>query len=106
MPNSYDLHGKSVIVTGGAKSSGRAITELLVASGATVRIWDANTAEVMGASSNIVDITRGYVRTRVASTQAPYSTCPAVEPGIERIGARNLSMASPNKTMEPTPCAA
>jgi len=25
MPNSYDLHGKSVIVTGGAKGIGRAI---------------------------------------------------------------------------------
>jgi len=57
MPNSYDLHGKSVIVTGGAKSIGRAISELLVSSGATVRIWDANTAEVTGASSDVVDIT-------------------------------------------------
>jgi NAD(P)-dependent dehydrogenase (short-subunit alcohol dehydrogenase family) len=46
MPNSYDLHGKSVIVTGGAKGIGRAITELLVSSGPTVRIWDANTAEL------------------------------------------------------------
>ena len=57
MANSYDLHGKSVIVTGGAKSIGRAITELLVASGATVRIWDANIADVNGASSDVVDIT-------------------------------------------------
>ena len=57
MPNSYDLHGKSVIVTGGAKGIGRAISELMVSSGAKVRIWDANTAEVTGASSDIVDIT-------------------------------------------------
>ena len=57
MPNSYDLHGKSVIVTGGAKGIGRAITELLVVSGATVRIWDANPAQVTGASSDVVDIT-------------------------------------------------
>jgi len=57
MPNSYDLHGKSAIVTGGAKSIGRAIAELLVASGASVRIWDANPAQVSGASSDVVDIT-------------------------------------------------
>lgn len=57
MPNSYDLQGKSAIVTGGAKSIGKAIAELLVASGATVRIWDAKPAQVSGASSDVVDIT-------------------------------------------------
>jgi 2-dehydro-3-deoxy-L-rhamnonate dehydrogenase (NAD+) len=57
MPNSYDLQGKSVIVTGGAKSIGKVIAELLVASGATVRIWDANPAQVPGTSSDLVDIT-------------------------------------------------
>ena len=57
MPNTYDLHGKSAIVTGGAKSIGRAITELLVANGATVRVWDVAPCEVPGASSDVVDIT-------------------------------------------------
>src|ERR1700674_1174076 len=57
MPNSYDLHGKSVIVTGGARSIGRAIAELLVASGAIVRIWDIDRAQVSGASSDVVDTT-------------------------------------------------
>jgi NAD(P)-dependent dehydrogenase (short-subunit alcohol dehydrogenase family) len=42
MPNSYDLHGKFAVVAGGAKRIGRGITELLLASGATVRIRDAN----------------------------------------------------------------
>ena len=58
MPNSYDLAGKSAIVTGGAQGIGRAISERLLASGAQVRIWDAQPAAVHGAHSSIVDVTR------------------------------------------------
>jgi 2-dehydro-3-deoxy-L-rhamnonate dehydrogenase (NAD+) len=57
MPNSYDLQGKSALVTGGAKSIGRAIAELLVASGASVSIWDLTSASVPGTASCIVDVT-------------------------------------------------
>src|ERR1700730_4254744 len=38
---------------------------------------------------------RGCVRTRAASTPAPYSTCPVVEPVIERIGARDYAQPRP-----------
>ncbi len=57
MPNSYDLHGKSALVTGGANGIGRAVAELLIASGASVTIWDLNPANVPGAASAIVDVT-------------------------------------------------
>lgn len=73
MPNTYDLHGKSAIVTGGARGVGRAIAELLVASGAKVRVWDANPAQVPGASSDVVDITQA------AGIQAALSRLPDAE---------------------------
>ncbi len=57
MPNTYDLGGKTAIVTGAAKGIGRAIAELLVANGCAVTIWDANPAEVPGTTSVRVDIT-------------------------------------------------
>jgi 3-oxoacyl-[acyl-carrier protein] reductase len=45
------------MVTGGAGGIGRGVAELLVASGAIVRIWDIDRAQVSGASSDVVDIT-------------------------------------------------
>jgi 2-dehydro-3-deoxy-L-rhamnonate dehydrogenase (NAD+) len=76
MPNSYDLEGKVIIVTGAAKGIGRSIAELLVASGATVRIWDANPAEVPGTSIDLVDITDP------AAIEAALSRVPHPQPDI------------------------
>jgi len=58
MNNAYDLAGKFAIVTGGAKSIGKSIAQLFLANGCDVIIWDAHRAEVPGARSFLVDITR------------------------------------------------
>ena len=58
MANRYDLAGKFAIVTGGAKGIGRAITERLLESGASVWVWDAVQVDVPGARSSVVDISR------------------------------------------------
>ena len=38
--NSYDLHGKVAVITGGAQGIGLAVAQRLHASGATVLLWD------------------------------------------------------------------
>ncbi len=44
MATSYDFSGRSAVVTGGAQGIGRAVAERLVGGGASVAIWDRDTA--------------------------------------------------------------
>ncbi|WP_372524424.1 SDR family NAD(P)-dependent oxidoreductase [Piscinibacter sp.] len=58
MPDSYDLAGKTALVTGGATGIGKAIAKRLLLSGARVLVRDARPASVEGAEAEMVDITR------------------------------------------------
>jgi NAD(P)-dependent dehydrogenase (short-subunit alcohol dehydrogenase family) len=49
MPNTYDLDGRTAIVTEGAKGIGRAIACRLLGAGATVWTWDLVDAGPHGA---------------------------------------------------------
>jgi 3-oxoacyl-[acyl-carrier protein] reductase len=57
MPVTYDLHGKTAVVTGGAKGVGKAIVERLSHSGAQVHVWDLNPIELNSVKSTKVDVT-------------------------------------------------
>ena len=58
MPVTYDFTNQNAIVTGGARGIGRAVSQLLLASGATVWIWDIDPVELAGARSIAVDVTK------------------------------------------------
>lgn len=51
--NQIDLKGRKAVVTGGAQGIGRAVVERLIASGATVSIWDRDGALAEQAASEI-----------------------------------------------------
>ncbi|WP_430396118.1 SDR family NAD(P)-dependent oxidoreductase [Ferrovibrio sp.] len=61
--NQIDLKGRRAVVTGGAQGIGRAVSERLLASGASVAIWDrdaalaAVVAKEIGAQAVAVDVT-------------------------------------------------
>ncbi|MSP44743.1 MAG: SDR family oxidoreductase [Xanthobacteraceae bacterium] len=68
MANTIDLKGRNAVVTGGAQGIGRAIVERLLASGASVAIWDRDgalaerAAGELGGRGNVIavacDVTR------------------------------------------------
>jgi NAD(P)-dependent dehydrogenase (short-subunit alcohol dehydrogenase family) len=56
----YDFTSQNAIVTGGARGIGRAISQLLLASGANVWIWDIDPVELAGTRSIAVDVTKRH----------------------------------------------
>jgi NAD(P)-dependent dehydrogenase (short-subunit alcohol dehydrogenase family) len=57
VPNTYDLSGKTAIVTGAGKGIGRAIAQTLVASGCKVWSWDEQPRALDGVHSETVNVT-------------------------------------------------
>ena len=100
--NEIDLKGRRAIVTGGAQGIGRAVAERLIASGATVTLWDADralveaTAEAIGAEfveTDVADWDR--VRSAMART--------AAEMGGVDIMVANAGVAGLNETVADYP---
>ena len=74
--NSIDLKGRVAIVTGGARGIGFAITERMLASGASVAIWDVDQDALSRAATALAD--RGKVFTAKVDVTSEHSIAPAV----------------------------
>ncbi len=97
--NRIDLDGRRAVVTGGAQGIGRAIAERLLASGATVTLWDRDPGELestrralgSGTGGAVVDVTDPESVERAAA--ATIETAGGID-----ILVNNAGVAGPNAT--------
>lgn len=90
--NAIDLHGRHAVITGGAEGIGLAVAERLIASGASVSLWDANESLLQVTSEKLSQ--KGTVHTcsvNVADASAVQKAADDVE---QRFGAVDILVAS------------
>ena len=102
--NTYDLKGRRAVVTGAAQGFGRAITKRLLASGASVALWDLDADETARAARELDGRGRIFTRTvdvaEIAEVDAAAAATIAELGGIDILVA-NAGIAGPNhKTWE------
>ena len=82
--NSYDLSGRTAVVTGAARGIGRAVAERLLASGANVMLWDIDEAALEALPAALGGTDRADVAT--ADVSDPHAVEAARARTVERFG--------------------
>ena len=105
--NQFDLKGRRAVVTGAAQGFGRAITERLLASGASVALWDLDEAETTRTAGELKGRGTVFAQTVDVSSMAEVEAATAATAkafgGIDILVA-NAGIAGPNhKTWEYPP---
>jgi 3-oxoacyl-[acyl-carrier protein] reductase len=105
--NKIDLHGRNAVVTGGARGIGLAIAQRLLASGASVSLWDLDAEALQSAAKALAG--QGTVQTVVVNVAKPESVQAAAEEMLRLFGTveilvNNAGIAgATRKTWEFTP---
>src|ERR1043166_3585944 len=105
--NKIDLHGRNAVVTGGARGIGLAIAQRLLASGASVSLWDLDAEALQSAAKALAG--QGTVQTVVVTVAKPESVQAAAEEMLRLFGTvevlvNNAGIAgATKKTWEFTP---
>lgn len=95
--NSYDLQGRVAVITGGAQGIGRAVAERMLASGATVAIWDRDRELAVATAGELGDRAHAYA-VDVVNADAVVATAErtAGDLGSIDILVANAGIAGPN----------
>ena len=97
--NRIDLDGRRAVVTGGAQGIGRAIAERLIASGASVTLWDRDAGELDATRAALGSGTGGVVVDVVDPESVERAAAATVgEAGGIDILVNNAGIAGPNAT--------
>lgn len=101
--NSYDLHNRTAIVTGGASGLGLGAAERLLTSGARVALWDVNAQQLDQAAGELARL--GRVETSVVDVADYQSVENAAEATAQALGKAHILVNSAGINRPPAPIA-
>lgn len=82
--NQYDLNGQVAVVTGGAQGIGFAVARRLVASGASVSLWDMNADMLAAAIADLGSAAQG-IQVNITDYEAVAAATATVEADLGRL---------------------